>query len=321
MQLPSPSIKYDVDLFAGRQGTSVPMKEAKLFSRERKKVYRSTRPFDMDIVRYIHPEIVMNKTKRPFMNDFARSLSRWADIRSLIFDGKTSGKITYCLDDEAVADAPYRQRYARDPWEARATGGYKILTQHRTTRGASEEDDELAEIILRSSDYSSALLSRKDYKYLPERLLLEKTFEDEPPDVPPQGLTHLGISDERREYFMSLLQGERERSPSPEHDELLHARRTFDEGVLENESVEADSCVEDLFFSDDETEEPDDVSMLIERYPETVPDLGVHTYVRDPPRDNDIEGEDMALQPELYGYGGEVDFSRTPLEKIGLWYY
>jgi hypothetical protein len=67
------------------------------------------------------------------------------------------------MDHDETVLAPFRQRFARDPFEARATGGYSITTMDYAIRGASEEEELIANVVnaCRSLPPGS-LLRRKD---------------------------------------------------------------------------------------------------------------------------------------------------------------
>jgi hypothetical protein len=119
--------------------------EAHDFQRKRERAFKKP-AFDVDLYHYVEPIIVPNKSRKPQMSKLARAMPLWADVRTLVYDGYTTGKVVSGLQGEELMVAPYRQKYARDPFESRATGGYSIVTQHRCDFGASLENMLIADI-------------------------------------------------------------------------------------------------------------------------------------------------------------------------------
>jgi len=119
-----------------------PTKIARDFQVQRKLAYRLPARDDL-IIKYIDPIIELNKKNRPL----PRLLPAWADALFLANHGMTTGSLTYGMSPENIRLAPVRQVFSSDPFRARATGGYKILTQWRSTRGPSQEWVEAADFL------------------------------------------------------------------------------------------------------------------------------------------------------------------------------
>jgi hypothetical protein len=193
MNLPTPRIRYINDVFRSAPFASpeTRMGEAKAFSKLRAETYKRSRPFDVDFIRYTYPVIEYNKSRRPLLNEYARSMPAWADLRLLVNEGTTTGRIVCGLNAEAALNATWRQCFARDPWEARASGGYRILTKNRVTCGASAEDEYVANFVINAHDPTDSLLWRKDHQFLPEHLKDAKANRRDGEDLSDFGKTQV----------------------------------------------------------------------------------------------------------------------------------
>lgn len=130
-----------------------PTKVSRQFQIARKKLYKETTPDYNFIPNYIDPRIEYNNKQRPFK----KVLPVWADMLYLVSHGKSSGSITCGLSSDQILDAARHQIFAKDPFRALATGGYKILTTWRSSRPPDEEwlvvSNFLAEVSQRHFDY------------------------------------------------------------------------------------------------------------------------------------------------------------------------
>jgi len=163
MHLRAPRFSWGSELYSSvPYGAGIDAKAAKKFQRSRVREFRKHRDFNSDIFYFSHPLVLPNQSKKVKMTPLARTFPLWADIRSLCIDGFTTGKVVSCLEGEDLEVAPYRQRYARDCFHARASGGYKIVTGWRCDRGASEEDQIVAEAVKASSLLYPDQVFRKD---------------------------------------------------------------------------------------------------------------------------------------------------------------
>lgn len=162
-KLSTPSTVYKDGLFYNIPYSEKPeLGAAKKFSKLRTTLYKKTKPFDLRIVDYVHPLIEMNNKRKPHLSAFARSMPLWAEIRNFVFNGTTTGKLASGLSPEDTLLAPLRQRYAPDVFRARATGGYRIITDYHGTRGADEEFEYLALAINYAEEMGFETALRRD---------------------------------------------------------------------------------------------------------------------------------------------------------------
>jgi hypothetical protein len=136
----------------------VTMGEAKRFSRKRKHVYKSSEPFDTTFIDFVMPKIRLNKKYKPSLTSEARNTPLFSEVKSLILLGRHTGKLVSCLSENEAKLAVNRQKFAVDPFYARATGGYSVITTHRTQRGPYSELLDLTDVLfshqLVSSNYA-----------------------------------------------------------------------------------------------------------------------------------------------------------------------
>lgn len=162
-KLREPSIKYEQGIFVCIPFSGPPKRgEARRFSKLRQRVYKSTRPFDMAYINYVEPVIEFNKKRKPDLSPFARSMPLWAEIRNLVFENITTGKLASGLKGDELAVAPLHQKYAPDPFMARATGGYEILTSWRGTRGANADFEIIADALAMAENEGFQMVWRED---------------------------------------------------------------------------------------------------------------------------------------------------------------
>jgi hypothetical protein len=143
LQRPGMEYKGSV-LYSTPHGIPPKAGASRKFSIHRKSVWKKSRPFETAIRDYVNPKIIMNRKYRPTMTALARATPMWADVRSFLLYGMTSGKIVTGLTGDDLRVAPFRQRYARDVFHARATGGYEIRTVNYGIRGPDEDLEILA---------------------------------------------------------------------------------------------------------------------------------------------------------------------------------
>jgi hypothetical protein len=130
--------------------------EAKRFSIKRKKVWRDSantwkKSVPTWIHTYVYPRIEVTDRKKVAFEQNARAVPVWADLRMLLFDNLTTHKVVSGLKDQELALAPVRQHYARDPFHARASGGYRIVTPYYGHRGPDMDMVNLASSVEEAS--------------------------------------------------------------------------------------------------------------------------------------------------------------------------
>jgi len=144
----------------------ISLSEAKKFSRYRKKVYSESPLEDSSLYDYIYPRIRYNMKERVL----PRCLPRWAEVNALLYDNLSSGTLTVGLCGEEIMQAVCRQKFAGDPFRARATGGYSILTEWRSLRPPSQEWLDLAECLMRTNPISTVRVKRSDLPQAPSMM-------------------------------------------------------------------------------------------------------------------------------------------------------
>jgi len=182
-KLTRPSITWEMDSLRERPYGKAPKKsEARKFNTLRRRTYRESKPFPTWVRDFTIPRIEMNNKYRPSMTAYERSVPRWADIRMLFMTGTCTGKIVYGLSPDETILAPERQKFALDPFEARATGGYEILTRDYAIRGPSEEDVYVAEEVNRSRETIAGHLTwKKEVFGLSKERQLLRSFDADIP--------------------------------------------------------------------------------------------------------------------------------------------
>jgi hypothetical protein len=167
-QTPESSLPLDLQAFVPRIVTSkhiVPSRISRMFAKKRRTLYRNTQYMADQYYRYYVPRIVYNTKKVPDRGP----IPGWADVLYASFYGATTGSITYQLSPEELRLAALRQVYSRNPFEARARGGYAISTMWRGLPCPCQEDIELADLLssLEKRDLSEA--ARADLYPLPSQ--------------------------------------------------------------------------------------------------------------------------------------------------------
>jgi len=161
MTAPVSSLWFDTTYqtpFKSTRARLVSDKEAYLFSKRRKKVYKESVPTDNSVYLYSNPRITYNMNRRPG----AGFLPAWADLLHFVSHGSHTGTITSGLSPEEQMLAINRQVFSSDPFRARSTGGYEIITQWRSTRGASAEWYQLCQVLACAEKADLLLVRRAD---------------------------------------------------------------------------------------------------------------------------------------------------------------
>jgi hypothetical protein len=114
-------------------------KESKSFSIQRKEMYRSTPMAPSELFEYMNPRIRLNKTRKVGYNMTQSSVSDMYDLRLIAKYGFSLGKVTSNLFGDSLYKAIIQCSYASNPFEAYATGGYKVLTAWRRLPWVSSE--------------------------------------------------------------------------------------------------------------------------------------------------------------------------------------
>jgi hypothetical protein len=182
----------------------VSWKESRAFQLKRKNLYKHSIPNDSLLYDYINPILDFNKKDRPL----PRALPRWADLSYIIFNRMTSGAISSGLKGDEIMNAVKYQHFSQDPFRARATGGYSILTQWRSDRPPSEEWLDAATALMECESLDSLRVNRTDLLQNPALAETEMYYND---DL----FSHIIIQENSK----------RKRSPSSTGDSVRHRLR------------------------------------------------------------------------------------------------
>jgi len=198
------------------------------FSKFRKNLWKKSKPFDTVLIDYVNPIIEYNKKKNPYLT--SRCLPLWADMRSLVFDNVTSGAIASGLPKDLILDSYFNQRFAPDPYKARARGGYSFNTLYRSSRGPDLEMLLLTDILLNADDLESNHIKRYDVPkgiedafqernlavgYLLKKGFLEKTQET----LDIEGIFNLQLLPQE---YLEEVSSEVSDSSEPHYSDFLH---------------------------------------------------------------------------------------------------
>jgi len=275
-RLHHPGVRFDdLNYQESNLLTSVTKTSARAFQKKRNELFRSAPVMDTAVVDYVYPRLEMNKKKNIHLTREGASLPMWADLSLLTQYGMTTGKITSGLRGEDIYKAVLYQKFAPDPFKARAEGGYKILTNYHSERGPSEEHLALAKILQEAEFFESRLAKRFDVKlgvkdlwdshYLLYDYLLEhgKITVMPPPGTKrrPSVLSEISASDRRRLRKVPRKESYRPKSPElnifnqvgrdgPHTGSVSHASVHFSDVSLSQaeESAPEESIEEDYLY-------------------------------------------------------------------------
>jgi len=140
-KLQTPSTTYNGEVFYDSPFLiEVNRKSANEFSKLRQKTWKYSKEFPTEYIEYVYPVIIGNKKRNTHLSKLGSVLPYWADLKMVFEYGQSSGTITSGLEGEELIKAVHNQRFASDPFLARATGGYSISTLWRTDRPESLEE-------------------------------------------------------------------------------------------------------------------------------------------------------------------------------------
>jgi hypothetical protein len=177
MVAPPTNILFDttyVSPFIPAKKRSVPHKEALLFQKQRKAVYKSSPVIDASVHYYSNPKIIYNKKQSRTDH---KMIPTWADLLYVAQYKRTTGVLASGLPPEEIIKAVSRQVFASDPFRARSTGGYEVLTPIRSIRGASEENMDIAVFLASLEQRRVLYVHRTDLDQNPE-LFTDPMYEN-----------------------------------------------------------------------------------------------------------------------------------------------
>jgi hypothetical protein len=224
--VPSPKTRFTSNMGRTVFPTSdITRKDAKTYSIERRKAYNRNRIINTIIDEIIHPKIVMNNTRAPQLSVAASKTPFWQAARELLLYNNDVGTISYELSDSDLRSAIMKYSLADNPYEVKATGGYRITSLYKGIWGTSTEHAELTDIILNArKDKAGSYIYNRNLEILPpsaawDEWNKEANFAKRPKLVTKNpyllekfhselvGLTTVQLS-ERDNDFISLLQAQ-----------------------------------------------------------------------------------------------------------------
>jgi hypothetical protein len=148
--------------------------DAKEFSIRRKALWRETPNIDAAIFEYSNPRLEQLKTKKINFGITQKCISDWYDLRLIVSEGYSLGKVTCNLFGDELFKAIHQCSRASNPFESFSTGGYRVLTKWRAPPVVSLELWQLCESFASNiSLVKHHLTSRLD----PEEFLFEGTYK------------------------------------------------------------------------------------------------------------------------------------------------
>jgi len=114
----------------------------------RKKVFKTTPEIPSEIFEYSNPRIKLNKSRVVKYSTYQKAISDWYDLRLISLYGYSLGKCTSNLFGEELFKAILSCSRAHNPFEAYATGGYKVLTPWRGPPAVSSELCDLVRFLI-----------------------------------------------------------------------------------------------------------------------------------------------------------------------------
>ncbi|WWB00173.1 putative RNA dependent RNA polymerase [Hortiboletus rubellus ormycovirus 1] len=160
----------------------IPRGVAKRFSRKRLNVFKKGEVVNTFLYEYSSPRIEMNNTKKPVLTELARVTPFWLSVRELVLNYVDTGTISYCLPEHDLRRALERFPLAVNPFEARSTGGYKILTHWHGDFGPTPEMASLTDLLIDCErDKVGSFIYRKDASSIPPSFLWKEENKDVEP--------------------------------------------------------------------------------------------------------------------------------------------
>jgi hypothetical protein len=146
--LPTPGLHYENSVLHNNPfGKPIGTSEAKKFQIKRKKLWKTSKRESTIIRDYVHPKIEMEHSQKPRFTKLGAMTPMHADVRLLLYHGASTGKVNAGLDGQESIKASYDQRYARDVFLARASGGYKVTTLHKGLYAGDPDVEALAHVM------------------------------------------------------------------------------------------------------------------------------------------------------------------------------
>jgi hypothetical protein len=137
--------------------------DARNFSIRRKSLYKSSIIANSAVFDYANPIIELNRVRKPDLPRIAGLVSDFTEHKLIVNHELTTGKFLFGLSGNGARKALELCSRARNPWEAYATGGYKVHTLWRgDPRITSEVDFLLEHLLANVTLMSSYMIKRLD---------------------------------------------------------------------------------------------------------------------------------------------------------------
>jgi len=114
----------------------------------RKRVYKTTPRIECEVFEYANPRIIRNNTKKPGFETVQKCISDWYDLRLIANQGYSLGRVTYNLFGKELRQAIVQCSLAPNPFEAYATGGYRVMTSWRSAPAVSAQVVDLVDFLM-----------------------------------------------------------------------------------------------------------------------------------------------------------------------------
>jgi hypothetical protein len=122
--------------------------DSKAFSIMRKNVYKTSIAANTAVFDYANPIIKLNRNRKPDLPRLAGLVSDFTEHKLIVNYQMTTGKFLFGLSGNGAKKALFLCCRHKNPWEAYATGGYKVETLWRGEPRATSEYTFLLEHIL-----------------------------------------------------------------------------------------------------------------------------------------------------------------------------
>jgi hypothetical protein len=150
-----------------RKGISLSL--CKDFSIKRSKVWKASLHKTMNTYYYemVHPKVVPNHTQKAHVTEVASATPMWQAVRLLLLEDIDTGTISRDLPPQQLIDAVGQYPHAENPYEVKATGGYRLDSLYVVPRGHSDEGLSLSQLLIEAKKNMMSYVFRKDTKSIP----------------------------------------------------------------------------------------------------------------------------------------------------------
>jgi hypothetical protein len=130
------------------------------FQKKRISIFRKSRVVNQQLLDYVHPSIEMKDSR--VHKELGASRPLWSDMRSLFFEGTISTSILSGLRRDQLNYVSQNFVLAHNPIEAKARGGYKVLTPTYFRYAANPDWKDFITLLQSSEDIYLRKVQRYD---------------------------------------------------------------------------------------------------------------------------------------------------------------